>query len=114
MVQIGDRFPVVLKHNIGGNGGIRSPPMSRIMPGRHSVSPDLLTEAADPVMDQLGWVLKRLTGVLVTHLKPPAYHGESEVTWFVQLFKDVAEENGWTERKAFLHLRSTLLGPAKA
>lgn len=79
------------------------------------VSLDLVAAANDLVMEQLTWVLEQRTpGAPATPLQPPTYNGEDEVTQFVQQFKDVTVENQWTESKALLYLRNSLLGPVKA
>lgn len=66
-------------------------------------------------MEQLARVLDRLPpGESSAPLKPLPFDGEAEVKQFVQQFKDMAEENSWTEERSLLPLRSRLERPAKA
>ena len=60
----------------------------------------------------LAALLSRNQGGSKTQFKIPKYAGTTEVTLFIQHFRDVAAANRWSERESTLHLRASLEGEA--
>ena len=68
-------------------------------------------------MDRLGHILERLVAAHKAgpreEFKTPEFHGEGDVEYFIQQFKDVADANQWDEEATFLHLREALRDGAR-
>lgn len=63
-------------------------------------------------MDQLVTEILKLVST-PPPIEAPTFNGEGHVELFIRQFRDIAEENGWTEKATLLHLRSSLEGKAR-
>lgn len=75
--------------------------------GRKSVDPELTALATDPT-NQLVRTLEGRMPSSRTKLKASTFNGDGEVEPFVELFEEVSEANGWSDREALLYLCSCL------